>query len=338
MNVVITGGSGQLGGSIIEALIAKGHQVRVLSRSGGEPIAGEERAKCDITDFASIREQVRGMDVVIHLAAASRPSLGQPQEVFTSNTSGTFNVFQAAAEEGVKRVVQAGSLNALGGFFSVRDVPAQYFPIDEAHPTLPLDPYAFSKNVMEQTADFFWNRDRLPSITFRVPWVLDHRVETNEMLREMSEASRQLVEKAEAMEPAERAAWLKEHLDAINAERGARHFETEETFWKAVCAGGPLSDETRLIMNGRYNFWTFVDMADCADAFVAAALKDLEGSHVLNMANDTNWVGYDTDRIARLFHPETTERSRPLVGAESFVSTEKAAELIGYKATHGRIR
>jgi nucleoside-diphosphate-sugar epimerase len=77
---------------------------------------------------------MRGCDQVVHLAALASPVVGRPEEVFRVNAEGTFNVFQAAAEAGIRRVVQASSINALGLYYGVRTTDPLYFPVDEAAP------------------------------------------------------------------------------------------------------------------------------------------------------------------------------------------------------------
>ena len=89
-----------------------------------------------------------------------------------------FNLFQACADLGIRRVIWASSNHAYG----VRGAPPVYVPIDEAHPLRPADAYALSKVVGEQTADYFVARHGLEILSFRFmgvrePSALDAEVE-----------------------------------------------------------------------------------------------------------------------------------------------------------------
>jgi nucleoside-diphosphate-sugar epimerase len=105
--------------------------------------------------------------------------LTRADALFHINCTGTFNVYQAAAEEGIKRVVSASSINALG--FNFGGVPFQlsYLPIDEAHPTQTSDVYSLSKQILEDTADYFWRRDGISGVCLRLPFVSCRAQHTN---------------------------------------------------------------------------------------------------------------------------------------------------------------
>src|SRR5512133_264878 len=103
MRVLITGGSGEVGKAVIERLAKKGHNVLVIGRTAGLTIEGAEYAQCDVVDYPRLREVIRGCEAVVHLAALPQPGKGTPEQIFQINCGGTFNVFQAACEEGIRR-------------------------------------------------------------------------------------------------------------------------------------------------------------------------------------------------------------------------------------------
>ena len=115
-----------------------------------------------------------GIDGVVHLAAFRHPGLAPEHRLFHVNVSGTFNVFRAAADAGIKRVVCASSINALGYNFGIKfpEGQLQYFPIDEAHPTYTTDPYSFSKGAIEEIGSVLLaargDRQRLPALPRRL--------------------------------------------------------------------------------------------------------------------------------------------------------------------------
>jgi nucleoside-diphosphate-sugar epimerase len=75
--------------------------------------------------------------------------------VYRNNVVGTFHVFDAAAKLGITRVVSASSLSAYGYPFQRVWSEPDYFPLDEAHPLRPQDPYGLSKQAGEQVAQAY---------------------------------------------------------------------------------------------------------------------------------------------------------------------------------------
>jgi len=102
-NILITGMSGLIGGIVGRHLASRGHKVRALNR---KPVEGFECVLADITDLEAIRPAFDGIDTVVHLAAY----LGSDdQSQLDINIGGTYNVFKAAGEAGVQRVVFGSS-------------------------------------------------------------------------------------------------------------------------------------------------------------------------------------------------------------------------------------
>jgi nucleoside-diphosphate-sugar epimerase len=114
--VFVTGGSGFIGGTLIERLRADGHTVRALARSdgaaarirarGGEPVSG------DLADVAAMRTAAEGSEWAFH-AAATLGDWGKREEFERGNVDGTANVLRACAESGVRRFVHVGTEAAL---------------------------------------------------------------------------------------------------------------------------------------------------------------------------------------------------------------------------------
>ncbi|HYC79021.1 MAG TPA: SDR family oxidoreductase [Planctomycetota bacterium] len=146
MKCLVTGGAGFIGSNLVDALVARGDDVRVFDNfSTGERsnLAGVARAietvEGDLRDVEAVRAACRGRDVVFHLAAMpSVPrSIEDPATSFDVNVRGTFHVFAAAREAGVTRVVYSASSSAYG------DTPT--LPKIESMPPAPKSPYAADK-------------------------------------------------------------------------------------------------------------------------------------------------------------------------------------------------
>ena len=112
--ILITGMSGLIGGILRSHLEAVGgYELTALNR---RQVDGVRTVQADIGDLESIRPAFEGQDVVVHLAAhvASEPM----EDVVRGNLAGTWNVYEAAREAGVKRVIFASS-----GRYDTRDRP-----------------------------------------------------------------------------------------------------------------------------------------------------------------------------------------------------------------------
>jgi nucleoside-diphosphate-sugar epimerase len=136
----VTGGSGFIGGRLIERLVSEGHVVRALSRSsaaavkirerGGEPVEG------DLLDRDAMRRGADGCELAFH-AAAKLGDWGSKSEFELGNVDGTRNALQAAREAGVKRFVHVGTEAALMAGEPLVNV-------DETAPLRPDSPAAYS--------------------------------------------------------------------------------------------------------------------------------------------------------------------------------------------------
>lgn len=150
MRYLVTGGAGFIGSNTVDELVRRGHSVTVLDdlSAGKEENLAGAREKISfiqgtITDPATVGNACRGADYVLHLAArTSVPrSVKQPVETNQVNVDGTLNVFVAARDAGVRRVVFASSSSIYG------DTPT--LPKHEGMPPAPISPYGVSKLVGE---------------------------------------------------------------------------------------------------------------------------------------------------------------------------------------------
>ncbi len=151
MKVLVTGGAGFIGSHLVEALVERGDEVRVLDNlSSGRrrnladlPVAF---IRGDIRDYETVRRAVDGCEWVFHQAAlVSVPrSIEEPKLNHDVNVTGAFHLFEAARQAGVKRVVYASSAAVYG------DTPS--LPAREDDPPNPITPYAAAKLMNEQMA------------------------------------------------------------------------------------------------------------------------------------------------------------------------------------------
>jgi nucleoside-diphosphate-sugar epimerase len=153
---LVTGAAGFIGSHLVDALLARGARVRALDNfSNGRR---ENLAHCldriellegDIRDPETCRQASRGVELVFHQAAlGSVPrSMRDPGTTIQVNVAGTANVFAAARDAGVRRIVYASSSSVYGDSVQL--------PKREGEQGRPLSPYALSKVMNEELAAVF---------------------------------------------------------------------------------------------------------------------------------------------------------------------------------------
>jgi nucleoside-diphosphate-sugar epimerase len=109
--VLITGASGLIGGLVIRDLADK-YAFSGLSR---RPVPGIPHTKASIEDFEAVRKASKGMDMVLHLAAETQ-DYDDWDKVMQNTIGGTLNMYRAAQEAGVKRVVFMSTGSTMCGY------------------------------------------------------------------------------------------------------------------------------------------------------------------------------------------------------------------------------
>ena len=170
MKIVVTGGSGSLGQVVIAELCGHGHEVLNVDRKS-HPGGFQPSRTVELTDPDTLFEACQGAAGVVHLAAYEKPGITTDCNTFNTNVAITYNVFKAASDMGVKRVVVASSTAAYGFIYGPDGAEPDYLPVDEDHPSGPTDPYGLSKVVGERIADSFASEQRLSIASLRFPGI-----------------------------------------------------------------------------------------------------------------------------------------------------------------------
>lgn len=154
-----------MGRYVVRDLALAGHRVTSVDVAT-ERVPGVQSLRVDLTDAGQIYQALAGSqaEAVVHLGAWANDSQVPASRTFGENVQGTFNLLQACADLGVRRVVSASSDHVYG----VVGAPPLYVPIDEQHPLRPVYPYALSKVVSEQIAGYFIARHGLEVLSFRL--------------------------------------------------------------------------------------------------------------------------------------------------------------------------
>jgi nucleoside-diphosphate-sugar epimerase len=163
--VAVTGGSGKAGRVLVRDLLDHGYQV--VNVDVAPPAENLTRFRqVDLTNLGEVFEALDGVEAVIHLAAIPNPDRFTPGHIFHNNTMSCYNVFAAAQQLKLERVVWASSETTLGLPFD-REQPA-YAPLDEQAPPLPESSYALSKIVTEEMARQFHRWSGIPFTGLRI--------------------------------------------------------------------------------------------------------------------------------------------------------------------------
>jgi nucleoside-diphosphate-sugar epimerase len=167
MRVCVTGGTGFVGGALVERLLAEGKQVRALARVSARADALEQRGaevvRGDLSDAAALERAVADAEVVYHAAAKVDPP-GTKAEYFTANVEGTVRVLAASLQQKVQRVVYLSSV-AVYGIVRAGEAITEDTPFDEARER--RDFYAQSKIAADEAAMAFARRTGLPVTILR---------------------------------------------------------------------------------------------------------------------------------------------------------------------------
>ncbi len=158
--ILVTGAAGRLGSRLRPGLAPLARIVRLADRV---PIAdlqaNEEAATFDLDDRDAVLAAAQGVDAIVHFGGAA---LEAPWEtVLAANIQGSYNVYEAARRQGVRRVVYASSVHAIG-----------YHPleanIDAAAPHRPDTLYGLSKCFVEDLGRLYFDKFGIESVMLRI--------------------------------------------------------------------------------------------------------------------------------------------------------------------------
>src|SRR6266446_9324766 len=140
MKALVTGGAGFIGSNLVNALVERGDDVRVLDNFSTGSRANLEGLDVEVVEgelrsYERVHAAVRGIEVVYHLGALGyvQRSVQDPLTSNAVNVEGTLNVLLAARDEGVRRVIFSSSTSVYG--------TARELPTPESTPLDPISPY-----------------------------------------------------------------------------------------------------------------------------------------------------------------------------------------------------
>ena len=160
--VLITGAAGHIGSTLREGLRGAYPALRLTDSRDVEDLRdGEEFVRADLTNLDEVRAAMRDVDAVVHLGGI--PNEHTYEMIRAVNREGTYHVYEAAREAGVKRVVFASSIHAVG--FWERDPE---HPIGPDVPVRPDTFYGVSKVFGEAMGRLYWEKHGIESAAIRI--------------------------------------------------------------------------------------------------------------------------------------------------------------------------
>ena len=177
--ILVTGGSGFIGSTLVDLLINEGHSVIVIDDlSTGLSSNHNESATYineDLCRYIDHPEEIitvlqeHNIDTVYHLAASADVflSINNPEKVYKINVLASIALVRACKETGVKKLAFASTSAVFG--------EPKYLPVDEDHDTNPISPYGLSKLGFEQYLNYFSIDTDMSITVFRLPNVYGPR-------------------------------------------------------------------------------------------------------------------------------------------------------------------
>ncbi len=171
MKTLVTGGAGFIGSHLCELLLSRGHDVvavdslacgRLSNFASFDKHPRFRFVQADIRDIDALRPAFEGIEWAFHLAGLADivPSIEQPDNYYSTNVTGTFNVLECARGHGIKRLVYAASSSSYG----IPDV----YPTPETSPIRPQYPYALTKHMGEELVLHWAQTYKLPALSLRL--------------------------------------------------------------------------------------------------------------------------------------------------------------------------
>jgi len=175
MNITLTGASGRVGSAVCRHLVKAGHTVKAVDQAYRNDLPVPVKV-LNLLQQEAAYEALEGSEFLIHLANHPVFRGRESQRVLNENVAMNMNMFQAAVEMGIRRIVFSSSVQAFahrqGSQKATPELPP-YLPLDSHVPDNPGNPYALSKVLTERMLRYFASEvEGMSCIALRLPYML----------------------------------------------------------------------------------------------------------------------------------------------------------------------
>ena len=158
--ILITGAAGRLGTELRRGLAPLARKLRLADMAEVKDLRPNEEAVIfDLADEAAVNRAVEGVDAIIHFGGV--PVERPWEEILNANIRGSYHIYEAARKHGVKRVIYASSVHAIG-YHGLED------HIDAHSPHRPDSLYGLSKCFVEDLGRLYWDKFGIESVALRI--------------------------------------------------------------------------------------------------------------------------------------------------------------------------
>jgi uronate dehydrogenase len=158
--ILITGAAGRLGSELRKGLVPLASKIRLAGRKPFDDLAPhEEEVVFDLADMNATIAATKDCDAIVHFGGA--PQESPWQTILDSSIRGSYHIYEGARKHGVKRVIYASSVHAIG----YHEVEA-HIGIDA--PVRPDSLYGVSKNFVESLSRLYWDKFGIETVCLRI--------------------------------------------------------------------------------------------------------------------------------------------------------------------------
>ena len=158
--LLLTGAAGRLGTELRRGLAPLARTLRLSDHKEIADLQPNEQAViCELSDKERVLEMTRGVDAILHFGGA--PLETAWETILDSNIRGSYNIYEGARRNGVRRVVYASSVHAIG-YHRLED------NIDARSPHRPDSLYGLSKCFVEDLGQLYWDKFGIESVNLRI--------------------------------------------------------------------------------------------------------------------------------------------------------------------------
>lgn len=192
MKLALTGATGFLGRSVLRTFVARGDDVKVLSRTRANDFpAGVQVCIGDLADVGVLRELCAGADVLVHMAAVGVQARNRAwNSMMDTNIGGSLRVLQQAITCGVRMSVMTGTVLEYRGGATFSDPPRSEAPLCEDDACDPMDPYGASKSAAGSMVRALAFEARHPLTYLRLASMLGRADDAHKLLPQVARALR----------------------------------------------------------------------------------------------------------------------------------------------------